>query len=132
MKLNYNAIRLAYKKDIQKNVFFGGDRGIRTLAPLAGPNSLANCPLRPTWVCLLKKFSGLLRPLYLLGGEGGIRTHGTLTRTPIFKTGALNQLDHLSVSRYINITLVFYLVNIQNQIFSFWFWDVKFFKFFLM
>ena len=24
------------------------------------------------------------------GGEGGIRTHGTLARTPVFKTGALN------------------------------------------
>ena len=43
----------------------------------------------------------------LFGGEGGIRTHGTLARTPIFKTGALNQLDHLSVSRFINITFVF-------------------------
>lgn len=30
------------------------------------------------------------------GGETGIRTLGTLTRTPVFKTGALNQLDHLS------------------------------------
>ena len=33
---------------------------------------------------------------FMIGGEGGIRTHGTLARTPIFKTGALNQLDHLS------------------------------------
>ena len=24
------------------------------------------------------------------GGEGGIRTHGTLARTPVFKTGAFN------------------------------------------
>ena len=24
------------------------------------------------------------------GGRGGIRTHGTLSRTPVFKTGALN------------------------------------------
>ena len=23
------------------------------------------------------------------GGEGGIRTHGTLARSPVFKTGAL-------------------------------------------
>ena len=40
------------------------------------------------------------------GGETGIRTLGTLTRTPVFKTGALNQLDHLSMSHdkiyYIN------------------------------
>ena len=25
------------------------------------------------------------------GGGGGIRTHGTLSRTPVFKTGALNR-----------------------------------------
>ena len=24
------------------------------------------------------------------GGEGGIRTHGTLASTPVFKTGAIN------------------------------------------
>lgn len=40
------------------------------------------------------------------GGKIGIRTLGTLTRTPVFKTGALNQLDHLSTSHdkydYIN------------------------------
>lgn len=34
------------------------------------------------------------------GGETGIRTLGTLTRTPVFKTGALNQLDHLSKILY--------------------------------
>jgi hypothetical protein len=27
----------------------------------------------------------------LNGGGGGIRTHGTLSRTPVFKTGALNR-----------------------------------------
>ena len=26
----------------------------------------------------------------IYGGEGGIRTHGTLARTPVFKTGAFN------------------------------------------
>ncbi len=25
------------------------------------------------------------------GGGGGIRTHGTISRTPVFKTGALNR-----------------------------------------
>ena len=25
------------------------------------------------------------------GGEGGIRTHGPLSRSPVFKTGALNR-----------------------------------------
>jgi hypothetical protein len=28
--------------------------------------------------------------LALTGGRGGIRTHGTLAGTPVFKTGALN------------------------------------------
>ena len=26
----------------------------------------------------------------VFGGEGGIRTHGTLARTPVFKTGTFN------------------------------------------
>ena len=26
----------------------------------------------------------------IIGGEGGIRTHGTLARTPVFKTGPFN------------------------------------------
>ena len=47
------------------------------------------------------------------GGETGIRTLGTLTRTPVFKTGALNQLDHLSkttliISTTINYVNIFY------------------------
>ena len=29
------------------------------------------------------------------GGEGGIRTHGTLARSPVFKTGAF---DHSATS----------------------------------
>ena len=36
--------------------------------------------------------------LIFYGGEIGIRTLGTLTRTPVFTTGALNQLDHLSIT----------------------------------
>ena len=28
---------------------------------------------------------------YTIGGEGGIRTHGPLTGTPVFKTGAFNR-----------------------------------------
>ena len=30
----------------------GGEEGIRTLAPVARSNGLANRPLRPTWVLL--------------------------------------------------------------------------------
>lgn len=29
------------------------------------------------------------------GGRGGIRTHGTVSRTPVFKTGSLNHSDTL-------------------------------------
>ena len=32
--------------------FYGGEGGIRTLARVTPTNSLANCPLRPTWVLL--------------------------------------------------------------------------------
>ncbi len=36
----------------------------------------------------------------LYGRWGGIRTHGTLSRTPVFKTGSLNHSDtHPSVVR---------------------------------
>lgn len=33
------------------------------------------------------------------GGEGGIRTPGTVTRTPHFECGAIDQLCHLSATR---------------------------------
>jgi hypothetical protein len=32
---------------------------------------------------------------YKDGGRGGIRTHGTVSRTPVFKTGSLNHSDTL-------------------------------------
>ena len=32
------------------------------------------------------------------GGRGGIRTHGTLSRTPVFKTGLVNHLSTLPVN----------------------------------
>ena len=72
---------------------YGGETGIWTRAPVARPTPLAGAPLQP-----LEYFSMCLHTLIikLCGGESGIRTHGTLTRTPVFKTGALNQLDHLS------------------------------------
>ncbi len=35
---------------------------------------------------------------FFAGGGGGIRTPGTLSSTPVFKTGALNQLCHSSLS----------------------------------
>src|SRR3954469_3461517 len=34
------------------------------------------------------------------GGRGGIRTHGTVSRTPVFKTGSLNHSDTLPSRRF--------------------------------
>jgi hypothetical protein len=34
------------------------------------------------------------------GGRGGIRTHGTLAGTPVFKTGALNHSATLPLLRH--------------------------------
>ncbi len=55
-------------------------------------NGLANRPLQPTWVLLHEE----VKTSVFNGGESEIRTHGRLAPTPVFKTGALNQLDHLS------------------------------------
>ena len=95
----------------------GGEAGIRTRARVAPTNGLANRPLQPTWVLLHRSavrknsfmliYEAIMRGVINLssfasfcrfGGESEIRTHGSLTTTPVFKTGALNQLDHLSVS----------------------------------
>ncbi len=43
------------------------------------------------------------------GGEGGIRTHGTLARSPVFKTGAFDhsadftELLNLKMSKYVSL-----------------------------
>jgi hypothetical protein len=37
------------------------------------------------------KFNKIREYLLYIGGWGGIRTHGALARTPVFKTGALNR-----------------------------------------
>ena len=47
------------------------------------------------------------------GGETGTRTLGTLTRTPVFKTGALNQLDHLSSEQL----LLYQRINTMSTLF---------------
>ena len=43
-----------------------------------------------------KKSHSQVRMACMLGGGGGIRTPGTISRTSVFKTGALNQLCHSS------------------------------------
>ena len=48
----FSIIVKRHKKKTTQCCLCGGDREIRTLAALANPNSLANCPLRPAWVCL--------------------------------------------------------------------------------
>ena len=56
---------------------------------------------------------------FLTGGEIGIRTLGTREGTPVFKTGALNQLDHLSVTYKPSISTFQGLVNIFFYFFFF-------------
>ena len=66
------------KVAFQRLFYFGGDRGIRTLAALANPNSLANCPLRPAWVCLHKIYADLLSAYCMaerVGFEPTVRSH---------------------------------------------------------
>ena len=64
--------------------FIGGERGVRTLAPLTRPNSLANCPLHHLGISpyhiiyIIKVRYVKISNFYVVGGEGGIRTHGTL------------------------------------------------------
>ena len=41
----------------------------------------------PGLACCIRELSPLNR---LRGGEGGIRTHGTLAGTPVFETGTFN------------------------------------------
>ena len=53
-----------------------------------GPQGLAPLPHK-------NKKGPVRGPFYFLGGEGGIRTHGTVTRTPDFESGTF---DHSATS----------------------------------
>ena len=49
------------------------------------------------------------------GAESGIRTQGTVSHTPVFKTGALNQLDQLCIINLSSATFFYVIVgNIQR------------------
>jgi hypothetical protein len=50
----------------------------------------------------------VLNPLISLknGGRGGIRTHGTLAGTPVFKTGALNRSATLPSQRHQSLGVI--------------------------
>ena len=85
---------------------FGGEGGIWTLAPVTPAYSLS----RGAPSAVLGYFSNWTVPHHSLvcraashlppiknGGESGIWTHGWGKPSPVFKTGALNQLDHLSI-----------------------------------
>lgn len=52
------------------------------------------------------------------GGESEIRTHGRLAPSPVFKTGALSQLDHLSVFMPKYYTIAFQPCQGKNKISS--------------
>ena len=64
--------------DTQLRSFSGGDGEIRTLAPVTQPTPLAGAPLEPLeyvseWFNYFKKYL-----IKIVGGESGIRTHGSL------------------------------------------------------
>ena len=77
----------------------GGEGGTRTLAPVTRPTPLAGAPRHQ-----LEYFSVSWHPIPVksdvhcaivwkdVGGEGGIRTHGSF-ESPVFKTGSLNRSD---------------------------------------
>ena len=55
------------------------------------------------------------------GGEGGIRTHGTLARSPVFKTGAFDHsatspIKHLYLSKLNKLFL-----KVKNNLFIIYF-----------
>src|ERR1700676_5441178 len=56
---------------------------------------------KQTTAMLPNRKKRVLNPLISLknGGRGGIRTHGTLAGTPVFKTGALNRSATLPSSK---------------------------------
>jgi hypothetical protein len=58
-----------------------------------------NVVYRSTNACDQIQIGGIDEPPTELerGGRGGIRTHGTLAGTPVFKTGALNHSATLPV-----------------------------------
>ncbi len=59
------------------------------------PNDLANRPLQPLgYLSIEQTHCTLIR---YNGGRGGIRTHGTVSGTPVFKTGALDHYATLPI-----------------------------------
>ena len=47
------------------------------------------------------------------GGESGIRTRGGLASSPVFKTGAFSQLDHLSLWALSHVSLQMNALNVN-------------------
>ena len=119
----------------QNSIFlYGGDERVRTSAPCYRPNCLANSPLHhlgtsPNIGCQTinseKHIIFIMICLSILLAERvGFEPTVRYKRTPIFKTGAINQLDHLSVSHdstYIN-TLSYRLSRLFIIIFYFLFY----------
>ena len=89
-------------------MFFGGTERIWTSAALANPSSLANCPLQPLGYCSIKK----------LAERVGFEPTIGYKPMPIFKTGALNQLDHLSIyclPLSVTVYILTFYLNIVNS-----------------
>jgi hypothetical protein len=51
----------------------------------------------------------------LYGGEGGIRTLGTIAGTPVFKTGTFN---HSVTSPYIIVQQIFKVMGLSGTVFG--------------
>ena len=67
----------------QKRLIYGGEEETRTPAPVSRPTPLAGAPRHQ-----LEYFSISVIVFYniKIGGESGIRTHGTRKSTTVFKT----------------------------------------------
>ncbi len=81
--------------------FLGGI--IRRYAPsYVGAPVETDSSYEPTYLCGFKSHHIFSSTRFLRnrinenGGEGGIRTHGTVARTLVFETSSFNQLGHLS------------------------------------
>ena len=90
------------KRKIPTISSFGGVERVRTSAPLSRPNCLANNPLHHLGTTPLFNILNVRHSISnVLAERVGFEPTVGSTPTPIFKTGALNQLDHLSMYCYV-------------------------------
>ena len=64
---------------------------------------------------------------HLIGGSGGsceIRTHGGLTSSPVFKTGALNRSAKLPVARILTLVAAWLCLAGTGKAFPIQYWEI--------